>query len=333
MRRIAPVLVATLLALGVAQDAGAQNTPVRQAGTATPTRGLLGTPYPLAPGVPSVAQTPLPPPVPRTTPVPLPNVQATATSAAATITAADATATAVIGVPLTTVALTATALAVPTRTPTVVSPTPTRTLPPSPTATLATAATLVLSPTATATTSPLALTRTVLTTAPIAVGEQTLEAGTPIEIPLGVALEGGAIPPGTTIRLPGGQVVTLPSGISVPAVESPTLLTTPLNATLATSAQVGDTRLPSGTVVTLPSGTEVLGIVEPNATVLLRSGTVVQVQGRTVAVGEPVQVVISPTPVAQPARLPATGDADPVLWPAGVGLALLLLGWRLRRTA
>jgi LPXTG-motif cell wall-anchored protein len=116
-------------------------------------------------------------------------------------------------------------------------------------------------------------------------------------------------------------------------VDNPTLLTAPLNATLAAPALVGDTRLPVGATITLPAGTAVLGSVEPNATVLLRSGTAVQVQGRTALVGEPVPVVISPTPVAQPARLPATGDADPVLWPAVLGLGLLLVGWRLRRTA
>jgi hypothetical protein len=330
MRRLAPVLAAVLLALGIAQEVAAQSRPIGQILTPTPTRGLLGTPYPLAPGLPSLGQTPLPPPVPRTiTMGPRPDIQATATAAAATITAADATATAVLGAPLTAVALTSTALAIPTRTPTPRIPTATPTRPASPTP----LATPTLAPSPTPSPNVLALTRTVLTTAPIAVGEQTLEAGTPIEIPLDVALVNGAIPPGTTIRLPTGQVVTLPSGISVPAVETPTLLTSPLNATLAAPAQIGDTRLPAGTTITLPAGTAVLGSVEPNATVLLRTGTAVQVQGRAEMVGEPVPVVISPTPVALPPRLPTTGDADPVLWPAVVGLALLLTGWRLRRAA
>jgi hypothetical protein len=106
-----------------------------------------------------------------------------------------------------------------------------------------------------------------------------------------------------------------------------------LNAVLPRASLVGDATFPQGTVLVLPSGTVVLGTPEANATVLLQAGAIVQVAGRTVTLVEPLPVVVSPAPVAQPAALPPTGEADPVLWPAGLGLLLMLGGWRLLRRA
>ena len=83
----------------------------------------------------------------------------------------------------------------------------------------------------------------------------------------------------------------------------------------------------------LPTDTVVLGSLEPEATVLLRPGTIVQVAGRMVTLQAPLSLVVSGAPVAQPATLPRTGDAAPVLWPMGLGLVLLLVGWRLRRAS
>ncbi|HWO89544.1 MAG TPA: hypothetical protein VNL98_10390 [Gemmatimonadales bacterium] len=322
------LLAVLALAAGLALPMGDGSSAAAQLLTPTPTFSLFLSPLPL---------TPLAPPLPRTIApgVPYPFLQATATAAAATITAADATATARVGVLLTSVAATATALAQPTSTPTTTpSPSPTRTLTPSPTATV-----LPATPTATAppspTATPLLLTagRTVLTTASIAVGDEVLPPGTPLTIPVDVMLQDGAIPSGTVIRLPDGQLVTLPAGITIPVVEQPTTVTAPLNAVLPQASLVGDTPYPANTTVVLPVGTTVLGSLEPNATVLLPAGTVVQVAGHTHTLVEPLRVVISPAPVAQPVTLPATGDAAPILWPAAVGVLLMLLGWRLYRTA
>jgi hypothetical protein len=46
---------------------------------------------------------------------------------------------------------------------------------------------------------------------------------------------------------------------------------------------------------------------------------------------EPLLVVVSAVPVALPAALPPTGAAEPLLWPAALGLLLMLGGWRLFR--
>ena len=62
-------------------------------------------------------------------------------------------------------------------------------------------------------------------------------------------------------------------------------------------------------------------------------GAVVQMGGRSYKLVEPLQVVISATPVDLPAVLPATGDAGLIFWPAGLGVLLLLGGWRLRRSS
>jgi hypothetical protein len=282
-----------------------------------------------------------------------PNLAATATAAAATITAADATATANVAAPQTAVAQTATALAVPTSTPTVAaSPTLAPTLPGTATPTLAvtpspTVPATATPPPATPTTAPtvaptavpspapdpLRPSRTVLTRAPIAVGDETIPSGAALEIPLGTALEDGAIPAGTVVRLPNGQVITLPAGVSIPAENMTTSVVGPLNAVLPRASLVGEQTFPLGTAIVIPSGTEVLGTVEPNETILLEAGTVVQVEGRTATLVEPLQVTVSAIPVAAPAQLPPTGDAEPVLWPAWLGTLLLLGGWRLLHRA
>jgi hypothetical protein len=347
MPRLAFLLAAATLMLLVAPDALAQARVPAQLATAVPSPLVPPPPTPFT-GI-SITSTPVGqppglPPIPRSTPIqqaPRPNLVATATAAAATITVADATATANVAVPLTAVAQTATALAVPTRTataaptlaptlaasPTLIpTSTPVRTSTPTPVPTTAPP-----TPTAVPTPNLLANSRTVLTRAPIAVGDETIAAGAALQIPLETALEDGAIPPGTPVRLPNGQVITLPAGTSIPAAESPTTIGAPLNVVLPRASLVGDTTEPQGTVLVLPSGTNVLGNPEANATVLLQTGTVVQVAGRTVTLVEPLTVVVSPAPVAQPAALPPTGEADPVLWPAALGLLLMLGGWRLLR--
>jgi hypothetical protein len=205
----------------------------------------------------------------------------------------------------------------------------------APTATLPSAATvpptLTPPPSVTPTPNPLASTRTVITTAPIAVGDETLAPGAALEIPVDTPLEDNAIPPGTPIRLPGGQVITLPAGTRIPAVENPTVVGAPLNAVLQRTSAVGDTTYAPGTAVVLPSGIRVLGSLEPGTTVLLPAGTTVQVAGRTQTIREPVAVTIGGAPASRPAALPATGDAAPIWWPAALGVLLALLGWRLRR--
>jgi hypothetical protein len=347
MPRLAFLLAAAAIMLGLAPVTMAQTRAANQVTTLTPLvpppptpfsgLGVTPTPFGQPPGVP---------PIPRTTSVtqgPRPNLVATATAAAATITVADATATANVAAPLTAVAQTATALALPTRTATAgpaLQPTVAGSPTPAATATLVRTSTPTIAPTAapptpTAMPTPNALanSRVVLTRAPIAVGDETIPAGAALEIPLETPLEDGAIPPGTPVRLPNGQVVTLPAGTSIPAAESPTTIGAPLNAVLPRASLVGDTTYPQGTVVVLPSGTNVLGTPEPNATVLVPAGSVVQVGGRTVTLVESLPVVASAAPVAQPAALPPTGDADPVLWPAGLGLLLMLGGWRLLRRA
>jgi hypothetical protein len=170
----------------------------------------------------------------------------------------------------------------------------------------------------------------VLTTAPIAIGDETLAPGAPLEIPLDTPLADGAVPSETTIRLPGGQVLTLPAGIRIPAVENPTTVGEALTTILQRTSAVGDTTYAPGTAIVVPPGTSVLGAVEPSATVLLQPGTAVQVSGRTQTVRESLAVTVSGAPVGRPSTLPATGDAEPVWWPAGLGLLMVLLGWRLR---
>ncbi|HLH24862.1 MAG TPA: hypothetical protein VK066_20255 [Chloroflexota bacterium] len=348
MPRLALLLAAAtaLLMLGPTPAALAQARVAGQIGTAQPTPLVPPPPTPysgLSATSTPIGQPPGVPPIPRTTSItqpPRPNLVATATAAAATITVADATATANVAAPLTAVAQTATALAVPTRTatlpalaPTVAATltplatlTPIRTATPAPTVAAAT-------PTAVPTPNALAESRTVLTRAPIAVGDETIAAGAALQIPLETALEDGAIPPGTPVRLPNGQVITLPAGTSIPAAENPTTIGAPLNAVLPRASLVGTTSYPQGTALVLPSGTSVLGSPDPNATVLLQPGAVVQVGGNTTTLVEPLPVVVSAVPVAQPAALPPTGDADPVVWPAGLGLLLVLGGWRLLRRA
>jgi hypothetical protein len=257
-------------------------------------------------------------------------IQPAQTAAIATIVAADATATVQAGVRLTAVAATATQLAQPTAT-----------LPPSPTA--VPTLTALPSPTPAATATPvvvtptvppelLANTRDVFITVPVAIGDERLEVGARVQMPRDVALENGAIPPNTPIRTASGAVLSLPSGPPVTAVEGEANLNAPLNATLARAGSVGDASYPAGTAVVLPSGSIVLGRPEPQATMLLRAGDVVQIDGRLQTLQEPLAVVVGAAPVAQPATLPRTGDAEPLLWPAGLGLLLVLLGWRLRRS-
>lgn len=272
--------------------------------------------------------------VPRTTSVPAPerdSAVATQTAALATIAAADVTATARAGSPLTAIAATATLLARGTPT-ALVSPTAL----PTPTAVV----TVASSPSATATatvvaigttTDPLATSREVFITVPLVIGDERLEAGTTVQVPRGLALVNGAIPAGTPIRTPSGTTLSIPTGTRITAVDAPTSVPAPLNATLPQSARLGDASYPAGTTIVLPTDTLVLGSLEPEATVLLRPGAVVQVLGRMVTLAEPLSVVVSGAPVAQPATLPRTGDAAPVLWPTGLGLVLVLVGWRLRR--
>ncbi|HEY7064613.1 MAG TPA: hypothetical protein VII06_24280 [Chloroflexota bacterium] len=346
MPRLAILLAAAAILLGLPPVALAQARPSNQLATIGPTPLVPPAPTPFsgfpATATPFILGTPGVPPLPRTTSVtvPRPNLVATATAAVATITVADATATASVAAPLTAVAQTATALAIPTRTATVVLSSPTALASPTPLATAtpvrtntptALPTTAPLTPTAVPTPDLLATSRTVQTRAPIAVGDDTISAGAALQIPLETPLEDGAIPPGTPVRLPNGQVITLPAGTSIPAAESPTTIGAPLNAVLTRTGLVGDTTYPQGTALVLPSGTSVLGSPEANDTVLLQAGAVVQVAGRTVTLIEPLPVVVSPAPVAQPAALPPTGEADPVWWPAGLGLVLMLGGWRLLR--
>jgi hypothetical protein len=245
----------------------------------------------------------------------------------ATVTALD-----VVG---TVVAATVTALVVPTAPPTApaATPIPTGTPTASSTPTATASPTAAATATSQATVNPLASSRTVLTTAPISVGGETFAPGAPLEIPINVTLQDGAIPPGTTIRLPDGQVLALPLGTSIPAVENAAIVGTPLNAVLPRAGLVGDVPTPPGAVIMLPSGTTAYGTLAPDSSVLLPSGAVVQMGGRSHTLVEPLQVVISATPVDQPAVLPATGDAELIFWPAGLGVLLLLGGWRLRRSS
>jgi hypothetical protein len=263
------------------------------------------------------------------------NVEATQTAAIATIAAADATATARAVQPLTAVAGTATLLAQPPAAPTA-SQTPIASLTPltplatvTPIASSTPLSTAVVTPTATA--DPLAATRDVVLTVALVVGGETVEEGATLQVPLAVALQDGVIPPGTPVRAPNGVVFTIPAGVRVTAVEGTTTIAAPLNATLARGGPIGDQTYPDGTALVLPAGTVVQGKPDPAATVELRPGTVVQVAGRMQTLSEPLAVVIGGAPVAQPATLPRTGDAAPVLWPVGLGLLLVAAGWRLRR--
>ena len=352
MRRLAMLIAPFLVAGGLALPPPTEAQPAAQVTPfPSPVMGPFVQPSPtpftgfptLGPGAPRPLNTPL---LATPTVAVRPNLAATATAAAATITAADAIATANVAAPQTAVAQTATALAAPTSTPTPApSPTLAATLPTTPTPTLA----LTPSPTVPATATveptvaptavpsptpdPLQPARTVLTRAPIAVGDETIAPGAALEIPLAVALQDGAIPAGTLIRLPNGQVITLPAGTSIPAENVPTTVVGPLNAVLPRASLVGEQTYPLGTAIVIPSGTDVLGTVEPNQTILLEAGTVVQVEGRTATLVEPLLVVVSAIPVAAPAQLPPTGDAEPVLWPAWLGALLLLGGWRLLRRA
>lgn len=312
-------------------------------GTSGTAAAVQLTPTPAA----QLPTTPLPPTGPRASPAPLTAVaparltpmttmtrgavEATQTAAIATIAAADSTATAVARGPLTAVAATGTALALPTATlvpSSTPSPTRTATVAPSPTQT-ATPTAVPIPPSATA--DLLAITREVFITTPVTLDGEQLEAGTTLQIPRGVSLQNGAIPPGTPILTPSGAVVTLPSQTRIPAVDSPSTVSAPLNAVLSQSAAIDDTSYPPGTPLVLPSGTLALGALDLGASVLLRRGTIVQVGGQMLRLAEPVSVALSGTPLAQPAALPRTGDAEPLLWPTGLGLALVLLGWRLRR--
>lgn len=325
-------LSGALLVLALAWPAAtlAQSNPAPQATSATAVRSIST--------VPPGALPPTSPPntaAPRSAPQQQPNAQR---SPVATLVPGGGLPVAVpTPVSEADLQLTATALAteVPaSSTPTVTAlPTATRTPTPTDVPTATPTATPSLVPSATPTANPLASSRTVLTTAPIAVGDETLGPGAALEIPLGVALQDGAIPSGTTLRLPGGQLVTLPVGIRIPAVENPTIVGSPMNAVLPRTSAVGDTTYAPGTNVVVPSGTSVLGALEPEATVLLRPGAVVQVNGRTQTLAEALPVVVSSAAVARPATLPATGEASPVLWPAAIGLALVLIGWRLHRAA
>jgi len=303
--------------------------PVALAQTRPPSTSVVpGAPPAGTPVPPTRAPTAVPA-RPTVTPSPAPTASAASISQAveATMTALDAVATAV--------AATLTAVVVPTSTP---SRTPTLTPTPSPSPSVTPSPTITPTSTAAATVTPqptvnpLASSRTVITTAPISVGGETFAPGAPLEIPIHVNLENGAIPPGTTIRLPDGQVLALPSGTSIPAVENAAVVGAPLNAVLPRAGLVGDVPTPAGAVLTLPSGTTVYGTLEPESTVLVPSGSVVQLGGRSHTLVEPLQVVLSATPVELPAVLPATGDVGPVLWPAGLGLLLVLAGRRLRRS-
>jgi hypothetical protein len=177
----------------------------------------------------------------------------------------------------------------------------------------------------------LATTREVFITASVTLDGEQLEAGTTLQIPRSVPLQNGAIPGGTPILTPSGAVVTLPSQTRIPAVESPSTVSAPLNAVLTQSTAIDDTSYPVGTPLVLPSGTLVLGSLEPGAPVLLRRGTIVQLAGQMQRLADPVSATLNSAPLAQPAALPRTGDAEPLLWPTGLGLVLVLLGWRLRR--
>jgi hypothetical protein len=292
--------------------------------TATVGGGALAT---LVPG------TQVPGVVPRTTGVPVPapdSVAATRTAAIATIAAADVTATARPGATLTSIAATATRFAQGTSTPlasptALATPTGVVTVSASPSAT----ATATVVPIGTA--DPLATSREVFITVPLVIGDERLEAGTTVQIPRGLVLVNGAIPAGTPIRTPSGTTLSIPTGTRITAVDAPTSVPAPLNATLPQSARLGDQSYPADTTIVLPTDTVVLGSLEPGATVLLRPGAVVQVAGRMVTLAEPLSLVVTGAPVAQPATLPRTGDAAPVLWPMGLGLVLVLVGWRLRR--
>lgn len=336
MQRLAGLGVVVLVVVGLLHARAAQAGPASQPLTPSPTP-LFGPPPQPTPLGGVVAPSPTPLRAITATIIPRPDLRATATAAAATITAADATLTAVAARSLE-VALTVTALAVPpatptataspTRTPTlVVTPTPTSTA----TATPSPTATRTPTPSPSPTPDPLVLNRTVLTRAAIVVGEDTLSPGTELVIPLDVALEDGAIPPGTPVRLPDGRVVTLPPGVSIPAAESPTVVSAPLNAVLPQMGRIGERIYPAGTRLVLPSGTSVLGTLVPNATVRLEPGAIVQLDEQSVALTEPLRVVISVEPVPAPVVLPPTGEAEPVLWPGLVGFLLLLGGWWLLR--
>jgi hypothetical protein len=137
-------------------------------------------------------------------------------------------------------------------------------------------------------------------------------------------------PPASLTRAVTPTAVT-PTATASPLAESTTTLTAPLNAVLPQDGSIGDESYPSGTALVLPAGTIVQGRPDAGATVELRAGAVVQVAGQMQTLVEPLAVVVSSAPVAQPATLPRTGDAAPVLWPTGLGLLLVVLGWRLRR--
>jgi hypothetical protein len=125
--------------------------------------------------------------------------------------------------------------------------------------------------------------------------------------------------------------VATPIATSTSAAEGTTTIAAALNAVLPQDGPIGDQSYPAGTTLVLPAGTVVQGRPDPGATVELRAGAVVQVAGEMKTLVEPLAVVVGSTPVAQPATLPRTGDAAPVLWPMGLGLLLVVLGWRLRR--
>ncbi len=336
MRRLGQGLLLLSLLAGVplSTPSGAAAAQVPPVGTSTP---VFASPTSL-PGF-STATLPASPTVrvglPTVTITPVGGrIGATQTAAIATIAAADATATAAAGRLPTSVAATATALAQPTSTLSTTTPgttrtaTPALTSSPSPTQT----STPALA-TASATPDPLATSREVYLTAPATLGGEQLAAGATVLIPRGVALQNGTIPPGTTIRTPNGTVFTIPPETRVPAVDTSTTVTAPLNSILQQEAAISGTSYPAGTTVVVPSGTLILGQPDPQATVLLQPGSVVQVAGQMLTLTEPLAVVVSTTPLAQPAALPRTGDAEPVLWPIGLGLVLVLLGWRLRRAA
>src|SRR5262249_61885987 len=122
-----------------------------------------------------------------------------------------------------------------------------------------------------------------------------------------------------------------PTATASALVEGTTTISGPLNAVLPQDGSIGGQTYPAGTTLVLPAGTVVQGRAESGATVELRPGTVVQVAGQMQTLVEPLAVVVGSATVAQPATLPRTGDAAPVLWPTGLGLLLVVLGWRLRR--
>ncbi len=319
LAELSRVLVPVAALLAVLASGPAARAQSRPPSTGVPGIPTVGTAVPATRAVATI------PPRPTITPSPSATTSAVPLSqvVAATVSALDAVATAV--------AATVTAMVVPTAAPSATrAPSSTSTASPSPTST----PTPTVAPTITPppTVNPLASSRTVITTAPISVGGETFAPGAPLEIPIQVSLENGAIPPGTTIRLPDGQVLALPSGTSIPAVENAAVVGAPLNAVLPRAGLVGDVATPPGAVLTLPSGTTVYGDLTPESTVLLPSGSVVELGGRSETLVEPLQVVISTMPVELPAVLPATGDAAPVLWPAGLGFLLVLAGWRLRRS-